>query len=211
MKTILRVRLSQLLFILFYYIIISWTTKRKGVQILVSLNTWTTQPWWWRGSVWAVCLTLCPPSKAVEETGGSHACIYCYDTIYPILKKKRGDSWKGVKQFTFCMGKCQDSDSLEGCCNSTQFCFPGKLLISLPCFPHQQTYSPSRHVNTFPLTLPSQDKTIQPLSFSIINRNCLNSTGNWWLSVQPPQWSCSRGIPARCCVLHPGSSHYTSA
>lgn len=63
------------------------------------------------------------------------------------------------------MGKYhQYSDSLEGWCNSTQFCFPGKLLLSLPYFPHQETYLPSHHVNTFSLTLPSQDNTILPIA-----------------------------------------------
>ena len=143
MKTMLRVRLSQLLFILFYYIIISWTTKRKGTQILVSLNIWTTQPWWCRGSAWAACLTLCPPSKGVGRTGGSRAYIYCCETICPILKKKRGDSRKGVKLCTFCMGKCQDSVSLEGWCNST-------VLLPRKTFAFSSLFSSSANLFTLP-------------------------------------------------------------
>lgn len=106
---------------------------------------------------------LCLPSKRVGGTGASCASLYYYKTIWPILQKKRGDSWKVL--FTFCAEKCQDNvlqshfASLECWYNCTQFSSPGKLLLALPYFPHQQIYFLSCHVNTFTLTLPSQDKT----------------------------------------------------
>jgi len=70
--------------------------KRKGIQILASLNIWTTQPWWCWASARAACLLLCPPRKGMGGTGGSHASIYYYETIYPILQRKRGDLWQEV-------------------------------------------------------------------------------------------------------------------